>query len=208
MKTINIPPDRIVQWMNVIRNHQHDIPTQYRVLENFWESQIKSKIWLIENIINFRQNKKFSSVYIFGGWYGILAQLISDNIPNTTIYSIDQDPHCAIIGKQLCENQSNIHFVTEKMENFSQYSNVDENSLFINTSVEHLTQNIYDTWYNNIPKGSQIILQGNNFFECPEHVRCSKTIDDFIDISKLHKIEMTGTLDCKQFNRFMVIGII
>jgi len=206
MKKITIRPERVVQWMNVLRSYQHDIPLQYRLLENFWESQIKSKVWLIETIFNFYQNKKFFTVYIFGGWYGILAQLISDNFSNVTIYTIDQDPQCAIIGKQLCGNEDNIHFLTEKMENFSQYPNND-NILVINTSVEHLTQNVYDIWYNNIPKGVQVILQGNDFFKCTEHVRCSKSIDEFIDVSKMTKIEMAGSLDCKQFNRFMIIGM-
>ena len=61
MKKITIRPERVVQWMNVLRSYQHDIPLQYRLLENFWESQIKSKVWL--NIID--SYEKIPELYFF-----------------------------------------------------------------------------------------------------------------------------------------------
>jgi trans-aconitate methyltransferase len=202
MTTVTIKPERVVYWMNVIRSYQHDSSKQYRILENFWESQIKSKVWLMENIEKFN-NKFFPEIYIFGGWYGILAQLLADKYPDKKIFSIDQDPECAIIGSELCNRDPKITFITEKMENFTNYTKF---PLVINTSVEHLTEDIFNTWLDNIPEKASVVLQGNNFFDCPEHVRCVKSLEEFEAIAKLNSLFMTGTLDCSQFSRFMLIG--
>lgn len=202
MKKITFSPDRITQWMNVIRSHRHDSSKQYRILENFWESQINSKVWMLENIQN-TNIKFFSSVYIFGGWYGLLAQMISDIYPDVRIFSIDQDPECAIIGAALANYDPKITFLTEKMEEFSNYEKF---PLIINSSVEHLEESVFDKWLGNIPNTTPIVLQGNDFFDCPEHVRCVKTLSEFESITKITAIHMTGILDCKQFSRFMLIG--
>jgi trans-aconitate methyltransferase len=203
MKTVTIAPERIIQWMNVIRSYQHDSSKQYRILENFWESQIKSKVWLVENLCN-TNTKNFSNVYIFGGWYGILSQMIVDTYPHVKVFSIDQDPECTAIGAALCNHDSRINFITEKMENFSDYS---DDSLVINTSVEHVNQKILDTWYRKIPNNTVIALQSNNYFDCDEHVNCVDTLEEFYAPFILMNVRMTGSLDCKQFTRFMIIGV-
>ena len=47
----------------------------------------------------------------------------------------------------------------------------------INTSCEHIHD--FELWYNKIPKGKLIILQGNDYFELNEHVNCSADQDSF-----------------------------
>jgi len=79
-------------------------------------------------------------------------------------------------------------------------------SLIINTSTEHVSQNTFDTWLNNMPANVPIILQGNNFFSCEEHIRCTDTLNEFTKINKLDTIIYSGELDCIQFKRFMIIG--
>lgn len=207
MKTISISPDRIIQWMNVIRSYQNEPVKQFRVLENFWESQIKSKVWLLENIINFAPNKDIKCVYIFGGWYGILAQLLSDFYPDAKIFSIDQDPECEIIGKNLLVGDNNITFVTKKMEFYDGIENINPSHiLVINTSIEHIDEHIFNMWFKIIPAKTTLVLQSNNFFDCEEHIRCSKSLEEFEKIGELSEILMTGSLDCKQFTRYMLIG--
>lgn len=77
MYSLNVSTDRIIQWMNVIREENEF--KKHRLLENFWASQLRSKSWLVNTI-----KQKFpdisGNVYIFGGWYGILAQLVVDNL--------------------------------------------------------------------------------------------------------------------------------
>ena len=41
--------ERVIQWMNVIRKTTG--ASQYRILENFWASQLNSKVWMVRNIL-------------------------------------------------------------------------------------------------------------------------------------------------------------
>jgi len=76
LSTIDISSDRIIQWMNVIRDTSGT--DQFRLLENFWASQLRSKAWLI-NTVKMLDLPQDGNAYVFGGWYGILASLILDN---------------------------------------------------------------------------------------------------------------------------------
>lgn len=199
---IIIKPERVIQWMNVIRNTILDKNTQYRILENFWASQINSKVWML-NSINEYLDIRGGVVYILGGWYGLASQLIVDNIPNVTSVSIDVDPNCEHHGRNLSNNDSRIVFLTDNMVNYINYKDA---SLIINTSTEHITQEDYDEWFKNLPTNVPIIIQGNNFFSIDEHIRCSDTLDQFNEINQMSKVLYTDEYDCNEFKRFMTIG--
>jgi hypothetical protein len=199
LSTINISSDRIIQWMNVIRRNSGE--TQHRLLENFWASQLRSKAWLI-NVLKSLKLPENGEVYIFGGWYGILASLLKDNFLYKNIYSIDVDRECEKIGLLL---DNRINFITTDMKHFV-FNESSNPKLIINTSTEHVSQDTFDTWLKNMPKDVPIILQGNDYFECKEHIRCTNSLEEFLIKGSLDKILYMGTLDCAQFNRFMVIG--
>jgi hypothetical protein len=189
--------------MNVVREEIHS-PEQFRVLENFWASQLNSKMWLIEHINEQCLLFPGSHIYIFGGWYGILAQLLIQAIPGVKVTSIDIDPKCAIFGERLKLPDDDIEFITADMQHFTEYS--PNTRLIINTSTEHVSQETFDSWLFNVPQNVNVVLQGNDFFACEEHVRCCETIEDFIKINNLNNIKFAGKLDCIQFTRFMMIG--
>jgi hypothetical protein len=185
--------------MNVIRETSGT--NQYRLLENFWASQLRSKAWLI-NTIKMLDLPQSGNVYIFGGWYGILASLIMDNFDYDIVCSIDIDPNCKVIGELL---DSRIKFVSSDMIYIIK-EEITNASLIINTSTEHVSQNTFDIWLNNMPNNVPIILQGNNFFSCNEHIRCTDTLSEFTKINQLDTVIYSGELDCIQFKRFMNIG--
>lgn len=195
---IKVSSNRIISWMNAIRNSSGK--QQDRLLESFWESQLSSKGWLV-NVLKTLDLKNKGDVYIFGGWYGILASLIKDEFTYQNVYSIDIDESCKEIGSTL---DNRIKFVTGDMGDFIFTSN--NIGLVINTSTEHITQYTFDKWISNIPNNVPIVLQGNDFFGCAEHVRCVSSLEQFVMKNKLETILYKGTLDCKQFTRFMVIG--
>jgi hypothetical protein len=199
LSTINISSTRIISWMNAIRNSSGK--TQYRLLENFWESQLRSKSWMI-NILRNLHLEQSGDVYIFGGWYGVLGSLIIDNFCYKNVYSIDIDPKCQTIGMQL---DNRVKFIKKDMKDFK-FDDSSTPKLIINTSTEHISQEIFDTWLNNMPVGVPIVLQGNDYFDCEEHVRCVSSLDEFLVNSNLDKIFYMDELSCEQFNRFMIIG--
>ena len=195
-----------IRWFNELNLlAQRDPESLPRVLESFWASQLRSKQWLLKHLLDVTEGTTPSAVYVNGGWYGVLAQMISDVVPNTYVTSIDVDPSVIDMGRRL---NPHVHFAVAKMQDFAWYTDMPTNSWSINTSSEHMNQYDYDQWLNNHDKSQTIVVQGNNFFECKEHVRCYNRLSDFIKDTGLNAIHFAGELDCKEFTRFMVIGTV
>ena len=181
----------------------------------FSNGQIDSKLWLCEEIE--KLNWKSDLTRIFGGWYGLTAFLLLSRgkFQVRKIYSYDIDPSCEAIADIINENwvikEWQFKAFTEDCNNprLSQTTEYDSGilDLIINTSTEHFESM---DWFNNIPKGTRIILQGNNMPHEDHHVY-SKTLQDFVNKYTLTSIVFEGSLKFNypewSFDRFMVIGI-
>jgi hypothetical protein len=199
--TVDISSDRIIVWMNIIRdlsNNKH----QSTLLENFWGDQIRSKSWLT-NELKKLNIPVISNIFIFGGWYGLLAQLLSDSYFHANIFSIDIDPLCKEYGEKLRLPNDKIQFLTYDMQYFAYNTFPD---IVINTSTEHIEQKTFDEWKSKIPKNTLVVLQGNNFYSCEGHVRCASSLENFNKINPLKKIIYSNELPCYGYNRYMTIG--
>ena len=214
LSIINIPGQRFVDWLNLIRSTEDSV-LRYEFLEAFWESQITSKYWMIDEIkktvSKTKEAKKIldnSFSYVFGGWHGMAAMFIVDNIPEISlVYSIDKDSKNELNGKKLCNYDKRIAFQTYDMENFPRRGyNPFNTALIVNTSTEHITQEQYTKWVSKIPPRTWVVLQGNNYQDVQEHVRTAKSLEHFMEINPLDAVWYSGELDCKQFTRYMVIG--
>ena len=96
---------------------------------------VKSKAEIIDNI----PQDLHGNYYIFGGWYGVLAHLLNDNIVADEIYSIDIDQTCKEIGDIYFRNQ-NLTYITADMKDYQYPKKPD---VVINTSTEHVHQHSY-----------------------------------------------------------------
>jgi hypothetical protein len=194
----------IAFWMDAIRNSEN----HYSVLESFWKGQLQSKEWLIENLIKFIPTGKTKvDVVIHGGWNGVLASLLyNSKIPVDQITSVDVDENCEIVACMINKRQemSNQFRAVTKDMCLYEYNNIPD--VVINTSTEHLSKDNYDTWFNNIPSQSLIVLQNNNYKEIPEHINCYDTVDNFAKNSNLTTILFKDTLELPLYNRFLIIG--
>lgn len=191
--------DYLVSWMSYIRENPNDV----RFLECFWESQLKSKTWLISETTKINSNLK--NVVIFGGWYGVLAQLFEANCPSIeSIETIDIDNWCT----QAFTNSLNISYKTKaKTCCMSDYIYSNEEVCVVNTSTEHVEQDIYDKWWDDVPDGAMYVLQGNNFDSIEEHIRTSPNIDKFLEDNHAENPIYSGSVLCPgDFSRFMAIG--
>jgi len=200
---MTIKLDRVITWMNVIRDLHDNNSMRHRILENFWSSQLTSKEWLIDMIATYDPRHLKGTVYIFGGWFGILAQLLCDAYPAINVVSVDIDRLTPKYGKLLCRDDDPIEFVVADMKDFTDYN---DPCLVINTSTEHILQDTFEQWLSNVPKKTPIWLQGNDYFDCSEHIRCATDIEYFKSINKLDRIMYSDSLDCTEFNRFMTMG--
>lgn len=190
--------DHVLFWMDAIRS-SHDIP---RTLDAFWKGQVKSKIWLIDNLRPFV--KLPSTIEIHGGWVGVLSSLLfQSDIYIKHIISIDIDPDCeklAFTMNQIETEKGKFKAITADMCNF-----ISEADIIINTSFEHISHDQYNIWLSRLPKDSIIVLQSNNY-NIPEHIRIAQNLTEFKEQSKLSNILYAGELDLPLYKRYMIIG--
>lgn len=189
----------VMFWMDAIRNSDD----RYRTLESFWKGQLRSKVWLIQNLIKYTSNNP-SKIVIHGGWNGVLASLLfNSNIAIERITSVDIDPVCeqtAITINKRQEIEGKFAAVTANMCTYNYNADI-----VINTSCEHVTQEQYEQWLSNVPDSALIVLQSNNYFELEEHIRCANNTEEFIQQSKLNVL-FVDELELPKYKRFMIIG--
>jgi len=73
----------------------------------------------------------------------------------------------------------------------------------INTSCEHMD----NSWYENLPDGTFVILHQNDYFENEQHSNCCKDLDEVKFKYPMSEIYYEGELDTNLYNRFMLIGV-
>ena len=187
----------VLFWMDAIRNSDD----RYRTLESFWKGQVHSKVWLIEQM---KEYKVQGSVAIYGGWNGVLASLLFNSdlcIPE--IESIDIDPVCREIAETVNMQQHMQGRFTATTADMCEHTT--DADVIINTSCEHISQEQYEKWLSNIKPGTKLVLQSNNYFDLDEHVRCAKSMEEFVQQSKVY-VAYVGEFKTPKYTRYMIIG--
>ena len=168
---------------------------------NHW----KSKQWLVDEFYKL-YNHSDGSLYIGGGWYGLLSHLIRDAWPNSSmnITSGDLDPRCEEFGWKLFHN-SDINFVTEDMIS----SDLHEYSAIISTSCEHVEPDVLEKFIKSKNNDAWVVLQSNNYEELDSHINCQPdvmTFANWVEPLLSERVYFAGTLRLGDFDRYMVIG--
>lgn len=170
----------------------------------FSEGQLKSKVWLAEELSKV-QDLSEKSVAIAGSWYATLAFILLEYTKNKNLnlVCIDIDKRCEEFARHLRkENESDlVKCVTQDMFRHDYKENI-----VINTSCEHLI-NLSD-WLTLIPSNTTVVLQSNNLFAHPTHISCVKSLDEFKSqvAESLSAILFEGELNLGVFTRYMIIG--
>ena len=191
--------EQLLDWTEGIRKNSD-------MLNAFWPSQVKSKIWLTDWVKRYLPSAH--KIVIFGAWYGLLADMLDIRLKDTKILCNDIDRDAV----DWCSRKYPTYY--GKMENFIYETRVD---LVINTVTEHLTQDIYDKWYDNIPKGTYFVIQGNNDYKEKDHVRACSSLTEFNRINKVENTLHSGSMSYEgpwnevdnrptYYERYMTIG--
>ena len=190
----------VLFWMDAIRNSDD----RYRTLESFWKGQVNSKVWLATELYSIIPKAKQNDIVIYGGWNGVLASILfNSHISLKHITSVDIDPACeetACTVNKRQEIEGRFTAVTADMCDYSSPANI-----IINTSCEHVTQEQYEQWLSNQPDDAIFVIQSNNYFDLPEHIRCATDADDFMRMSKVKPL-WRGEFETPKYTRYMIIG--
>jgi spermidine synthase len=203
-QSLTINTNDLIYWFNAIRNLPDDQRT--RALDATWAGQLQSKAWLVNTLKQYMD--KPSNVYIFGGWIGILASMMFQHLPVNKIRSIDLDPWCEkvadTINKPYEMDKWRFKAITEDMSSYDYDWDI-TSDVVVNTSSEHVEQTTYDKWFNMICPGSLVVVQGNNFFDCPEHIRCSQNLNDFENMNNVYDPLFSDQFHTNKYTRYMSI---
>ena len=128
--------DHVLFWMDAIRNSND----KSRTLESFWKGQIKSKLWLIDNLAA-HVSAGTNNIVIHGGWNGVLASLLfQTTIKIDKIVSIDVDPACEEIANTVNKIEEISGKFTAITCDMTKYRYTFFPDIVINTSCEHISQ--------------------------------------------------------------------
>jgi len=172
----------------------------------FSSGQVSSKVWLCEELERTRWTSDETAIY--AGWYGLTAFLLltRNKFKVNRIRSYDIDPACEPMADMINENWvwQNWKFKALTADCLKHITTAD---LVINTSTEH-----FETmeWFENIPYGTRVVLQGNNM-KHDDHVVYTKTLQDFVTKYPLSEVNYQGSLHFVypdwNFRRYMQIGV-
>lgn len=198
--------------------------------------QVKSKLWLVSELAKVVDGP-IGNVVFYGGWYNFIAHMLFAQFDVSKIWSLDLDQNVIEPSKRLYPNEvkeerftpitTDVNKVRWNDKNMLTYSadleakhkeagkllpqDIYDNSfidrgkvhLVINTSCEHMD----NSWYENLPVGTFVLLHQNDYFSNEQHVNCCKDVEDVKKKYPMQSILYEGELDTHLYNRFMLIGI-
>ena len=144
--------------------------------------------------------KEGDNTLFIGSWMGFKTKLFSDYC-KLTINELELDERCKAVSEIWNADNKNYkeHIqgdATKLDKEF--YKNF---TTIINCSCEHMS----DEWYYNVPDGTVMLLQSNDF-DIPQHTNIVKNMKDMKEKYKMKYI-YSSTLQCTVYKRFTLAGI-
>lgn len=182
----------------------------------FSHGQIKSKLWLSESFSKWAARHLEAGVKYELNWYGswvgigpflLLAgtgiQFKAINLFDLNAASLEASR--LILDYWRCEA---IELSTQLLDVNAYIPLATSHQIFINSACEHMEN---EAWLQNLPAGSIVLLQSTDM-QHPEHINCSRTIEDFVNKqNRLVRVLESGQIHFdypdKKFSRFMLFGI-
>lgn len=173
---------------------------------NLTKDLIISKTWLLSILSEI--SKDYSVVYILGSWYGQTSiMLLADNFNVKKIINVDIDRGTLKASQKMARaaRVDDKVVVMNKDANQLNYQQLDKTGLVINTSCNDMENN---GWFENIPKGTLVALQGRNNAPSTTPV---ESLEEFSKMYPLSKVLYQDQINLKdpetKYQRYMIIGL-
>lgn len=187
-----------------------DLYRSFDILNSVNENQIASKEWLIENLKPFIDHEKHSKFCVLGGWYGLLAVMLSEEVSeDCRIDTVDCDPETEKFGRDILglDQYKNVHFRCENAEEWF-HDRPKLYDIILNTSCEHMEPEDLVMITRMKRQDALICFQGNNYHEIQSHVNTHNSLDEFVDSLELIEVYYKESFPAPngKYDRYMVIG--
>ena len=189
-------------------------------------SQIKSKIWLIEQLAKIKQG--YPNVLLLAGWFGQIKTIYDQRLTYRKMMIVELDRSACETSdyifnsanlenhkvKAVCAdvNQLTLHKNGYEwpVENFKESTSYTEKflpDLIINTSAEHMTEEwFHQLRFKQLESDPIVAIQSNNLFDLAEHVNCVHSVDHMQKKFPMREVLFAGELQLKGYKRVMLIG--
>ena len=177
----------------------------YSLKGSFTPDLVFSKYWLMRELANIRPH--ISTMYVLGAWYCNLAIFLRryQEPQVDQIINVETDSDFIKTGRNILNvmGAEGIEYMI-KDANTLDYRQLDDQGAVVNTSLTDMQGR---SWFDNIPPGSLVALQGrdhdpNRNFAKPEDITAK---------FPLSQVLYSGSLDLEDpetaYTRVMVIGI-
>lgn len=179
---------------------------QADIANAFNHKQVACKMWALDKLFE-SDGGRFGRIWVLGGWYGVLpAMLFNDaRFDIAAIHSIDIDPEVAAVALTL-NRQAGDRFRALTADMYALDYAAGRPDLVVNTSCEHIAD--LGAWLALLPRGTNVLLQSNDYFSEPTHINCVASLAAFEAMAALREIRFSGELPTKNYTRFMLIGAV
>tara|TARA_B110000977_G_scaffold105983_1_gene138237 strand:+ start:25 stop:660 length:636 start_codon:yes stop_codon:yes gene_type:complete len=210
MEYLKFTPELAHDWKNALSSSEPYLLK--RVLDSMNQSQLESKLWIIQELIKLEIKPKI--VAILAGWYSqyIIPLLIEHGVEFIYNFEIDRDAKDISykFNKRYKDQEKYECHITDIM--FKEIWRKEENygafDVLINTSCEHMFPMRRFRELNKNLSGNPIyVLQSTNEDKYEDHINCVSGPEELAEQAELINVVYSGTkvLD-NGMKRFMVIG--
>ena len=210
MEYLKFTPELAHDWKNALSSSEPYLLK--RVLDSMNQSQLESKLWIIQELIKLEIKPKI--VAILAGWYSqyIIPLLIEHGVEFIYNFEIDRDAKDISykFNKRYKDQEKYQCHITDIM--FKEIEGKEKNhgafDVLINTSCEHMFPMRRFRELNKNLSGNPIyVLQSTNEDKYEDHINCVSGPEELAEQAELTNVVYSGTkvLD-NGMKRFMVIG--
>jgi len=207
---LKFTPELAHDWKNALSSSEPYLLK--RVLDSMNQSQLESKLWIIQELIKLEIKPK--RVAILAGWYSqyIIPLLIEHGVEFIYNFEIDRDAKDISykFNKRYKDQEKYECHITDIM--FKEIWRKEENygafDVLINTSCEHMFPMRRFRELNKNLSGNPIyVLQSTNEDKYEDHINCVSGPEELAEQAEFVDIMYSGTKTLDNgMERFMVIG--
>jgi len=211
MEYLKYTPDMAKDWKNAINASEGYL--RKRVADSMNESQLVSKMWLVEELSNL--NVKPVNISLLAGWFAqYIVPLLYDNIESIEWienFEMDRDIKQVAYKFNTRYKKDNKYKISIRNVMFGNLISLSSPTFdtVINCSCEHMypMSKFKELKNTGVNDDALYILQSSNDTQYDDHINCVKSADELAEQAKLVEILYAGErLLPNGMTRFMVIG--
>ena len=212
MEYLKFTPELAHDWKNALSSSEPYLLK--RVLDSMNQSQLESKLWIIQELIKLEIKPK--RVAILAGWYAqYIAPLLYDNFESLQFvenYEIDEDVKRLSykFNKRLKEDKK--YLITIRNVMFDRIHGSGGHQLNIDTIINCACEHMYPMWKfrelnKPVLRNPIYVLQSSDDDQYSDHINCVNSEDELIDQAGIKDVMYSGAkLLPNKSTRFLVIG--